>query len=63
MNIDEIDDIVFKKRRNSQVANAYGNRKNSRANDRANNAYEEEESYDPKAQRKGPRINVKKNRW
>jgi len=24
---------------------------------------EEEESYDPKAQHKGPRINVKKNRW
>ena len=24
---------------------------------------EEEENYDPKAQRKGPRINVKKNRW
>ena len=24
---------------------------------------DEEESYDPKAQRKGPRINVKKSRW
>ena len=24
---------------------------------------DEEEAYDPKAQRKGPRINVKKNRW
>ena len=24
---------------------------------------EEEENYDPKAQRRGPRINVKKNRW
>jgi hypothetical protein len=44
MNIDEIDDIVFKKRRNSQVSNPYGNRKNSKAT--GNNVYEEEESYE-----------------
>ena len=52
MNIDEIDDIVFKgksnknSRRSSQVASAYGNRKNSKPDKLKAGVYEEEESYE-----------------